>query len=57
MPNLSLKMINWDKERGGGDLTKFFKANKTKKEENVRKINNFLRRNQIIWGDQHIFKI
>jgi hypothetical protein len=50
-------MINWDKERGGGDLTKFFKANKTKKEENVRKINNFLRRNQIIWGDQHIFKI
>jgi hypothetical protein len=36
MPNLSLKMINWDGE-GGGDLTKFLKANKAKREEKIRK--------------------
>jgi len=37
-------MINWDRE-GGADLTKFLKANKTKREENIRKINKFLRHN------------
>jgi hypothetical protein len=31
-------MINWDKE-GGGDLTKFLRANKAKREEKIRKIN------------------
>jgi hypothetical protein len=33
-------MINWNRE-GGGDLTKFLKANKTKREENIWKISNF----------------
>jgi hypothetical protein len=34
MPNLSLKMINWEGE-GGGNSTKFFKANKAKREEKI----------------------
>jgi hypothetical protein len=34
VPNLSSSMINWDKE-GGGDLIKFFKANKAKREEKI----------------------
>jgi hypothetical protein len=34
-------MINCDRE-GGGDLTKFLKANKKEKEENIWKINKFL---------------
>jgi len=40
---------------GGGDLTKFLKANKAKREEKIQKINNFLGHSQNIWGDQHIF--
>jgi len=42
-------MINWDGE-GGGDLTKFLKANKVKREEKIQKINIFLGRSQNIWG-------
>ncbi len=34
----------------GWDLTKFLKANKTKKEENIRKINNFFGHSKNIWG-------
>jgi hypothetical protein len=49
-------MINWGMERGG-DLTKFFKANKTKREENIRKINNFFWHSKNIWGDWHILFI
>jgi len=43
-------MINWDRE-GGGDLTKFLRANKAKREEKIRKINIFLGHSQNIWGD------
>jgi hypothetical protein len=32
--NLLLKMINWDREEGG-DLTKFFRANKARREEKI----------------------
>jgi hypothetical protein len=42
-------MINWNGE-GGGNLTKFLKANKTKKEKKIRKINIFLGHNKNIWG-------
>jgi hypothetical protein len=49
-------MINWDRE-GGGDLTKFLRANKAKRDEKLRKINKFLGHSQNIWGHQHIFFI
>jgi hypothetical protein len=49
-------MINWDRD-GGGDLIKFVKANETKREKNIRKINNFLGLSKNIWGDHHIFFI
>jgi hypothetical protein len=35
VPNLSSSMINWDRE-GGGDLIKFLKDNKKKREENIQ---------------------
>jgi len=47
-------MINWGKE-GGRDLTKFLKANKTKREKKYGFF-FFLGHSKNIWGDQHILK-
>jgi hypothetical protein len=44
-------MINWDGE-GGGDLTKFLRGNKAKREEKIRKI-NIMHLRMIIYAESY----